>query len=429
MLLFNFPIMLVAYILDLLSGYAIFSTLDMTNGFWQCGLHIESRKYTAFSTPRGHWQYTVCPQGIKNGPGWFSFCVSEALKGCRSFAINYFDDIVIFSKSVDEHFLHVKLVMEALKNSGFKISSEKCVWFATSIPLLGYIVSGKSVSINPDKIITIRNRPEPKSVKEVQQCLGLFNFYRRFINKFAEKSKPLYRLIQKNIKFEWTEECKQAYKYFIECLTSEPAMAQPILGKPFIVYSDGSKHAIGGVLAQKINGVEHIIEYASRLLKGAELNYGISDIECLAAVYLIKKWHHYLYGVHFTLFTDHKALVQLMNIKDYWGRLGRQAMFLQEYVFTIQYLPGEENSAADVTSRPPQLALLVTTRSKAKEKELDPDVSFKYDKIDIYEDLPLVHYIKTGKHLPGVAKHQVKRITRLIHKFIEDYIYSMRDNI
>lgn len=205
------------------------------------------------------------------------------------------------------------------------------MWFANKIPLLGYIVTGQNVSVNPDKIITIKSRPEPRNVKEIQQCLGLFNFYRRFIDRFAEMSRPLYALLQKGVKFEFNEECREAYRYFVNCLTSEPAMAQPQIGKPFIVYSDGSKYAIGGVLAQIINGTEHIIEYASRLLKGPELNYGISDIECLAVVFLIKKWHHYLYGVHFTLYTDHKALLTLMSIKDYWGRLGRQALTLQEY--------------------------------------------------------------------------------------------------
>ena len=208
--------------------------------------------------------------------------------------------------------------------------------------LLGYVVSGNIVKINPNKIATIKDRPEPKNAKQVQQALGLFNFYRRFIDNFAEKSKILYNLIQKGVVFEWNDKCKEAYKYFVECITSSPAMAQPIIGKPFIVYSDGSKYDIGGVLAQVIDGVEHIIEYASRLLKGPELNYGISDIKCLACVFLVKKWYHYLYGAYFTLYTDHKALLQLMGLKDYLGSLGRQAMFLQEYNFTIKYLPGEQ---------------------------------------------------------------------------------------
>jgi hypothetical protein len=110
-------------------------------------------------------------------------------------------------------------------------------------------------------------------------------------------------------------------------------MAQPIIGLPFIVYSDGSRFAIGGVLTQIQNGVERIIEYASRLLKGAELNYGISDIECLAVVFLVKKWHHFLYGFAFTLYTDHKSLLSLMSLTNYMGRLGRKSLCLQMAAF------------------------------------------------------------------------------------------------
>jgi hypothetical protein len=198
--------------------------------------------------------------------------------------------------------------MAALKKAGFKITSKKSSWFKKEIILLGFKVSGNHLRINPDKIATIADRPEPTNVKQVQQCLGLFNFYRRFIDDFAERSKSLYALIKKDVKWEWTKTCSESYKYFIRVITSEPAMAQPIIGLPFIVYSDGSRFAIGGVLTQIQNGAECIIEYASRLLKGAELNYGISDIECLAVVFLVKKWHHFLYGFAFTLYTDHKSL-------------------------------------------------------------------------------------------------------------------------
>ena len=424
----SFPIPLVSYILDLLAGFMIFSTLDLQNGFFQCPLHPDSRKYTAFSTAKGHYQYTRCPQGIKTGPAWFSLCVDQAMRECRGFALNYFDDVVIYSKTVQDHFNHVRMVLETLKKHGFKIAPEKSTWFATKVSLLGYIVSGSKISINPDKIITIRDRPEPKNAKQVQQALGLFNFYRRFIDKFASKSRCLYELIKKEVKFNWSEECRDAYKYFVTCLTTEPAMAQPILGQPFIVYSDGSKFAIGGVLAQVINGIEHIIEYSSRLLKGAELNYGISDIECLACVFLIRKWHHYLYGTHFTLYTDHKALTQLMSIKDYVGRLGRQAMLLQEYTFTIKYLPGEENSAADIASRPAKYALVIT-RSKTNEL-VHEQTSRIINQIDPYDDLPFIYRLLHGKHLPGLAKKLIQRIESKINNYkIENNIISTkRDN-
>ena len=143
-----------------------------------------------------------------------------------------------------DHLKHINLTMEALKEFGFKFSSEKSIWIAEEEELLGYVVSGNTVKINPNKIATIKDRPEPKNAKQVQQALGLFNFYRRFIDNFAEKSKILYNLIQKGVVFDWNDKCKEAYKYFVECITSSPAMAQPIIGKTFIVYSDGSKYAI-----------------------------------------------------------------------------------------------------------------------------------------------------------------------------------------
>ena len=360
----GFPIPLIALILDMLAGYMIFSTLDLANGFFQCVLSPKSRPYTSFSTRYGHYQFTRCPQGIKTGPAWFSLCVDMAMRDCRGFALNYFDDIVIYSKTPDEHLQHIKKVMQCLKKWGFKIAPNKCKWMAREVEILGYVVTGTKVKISSNKIITIKNRAIPKNVKQVQQALGLFNFYRKFIPNFAEKSRCLYELIKKDVPFNFTEECVESYKYFINCITSEPALAMPVLGQPFIVYSDGSKFAIGGVLAQIINGVEHIIEYASRLLKNAELNYGISDIECLAVVFLIKKWHHFLYQNNFTLYTDHKSLEQLMNLRDFHGRLGRQALFIQEYMpFNIKYLPGPENSAADFASRPNKYVLLVETRS------------------------------------------------------------------
>lgn len=411
----TFPILMIGMILDLLSGNEYFSVLDMTSGFWQCPLDVNSRKYTAYSTPKGHYQYCVCPQGIKTGPSYFNLCVSRAMRQCKGFALNYFDDIVIFSKTIQEHLKHIRLVMEALKEYGFKISAEKSTWIAKEVPLLGFIISGKEIKVNPGKINTIRDRPEPKNSKQVETVLGLFQFYSRFIPDFANYSKILYNLVKKDVPWNWTEECSKAYKHFVKSITTEPAMRQPRLGHEFIVYSDGSKYAIGGILCQMIDGKEYIIEYASRLLKGSELNYGISDIECLAVVFLVKKWHHYLYGVHFIVYTDHKALLNLMNIRDYHGRLGRQAMFLQEYHFTIKYLPGKENSGADAASRP---VLAITTGNKNQ----DYDQKSAHEKegykiIDPYEDLALLHYLKFNKHNDGLSKSQVKRVMTLKDRF------------
>ncbi len=123
-----FPILTIGMILDQLAGNEFFSVCDMTSGFWQCPLEENSRKYTAYSTPKGHYQYCVCPQGIKVGPSYFNLCVSKAIRECKGFALNYFDDIVIYSKTISEHLKHIKLVMNSLKNFGLKISAEKSTW-------------------------------------------------------------------------------------------------------------------------------------------------------------------------------------------------------------------------------------------------------------------------------------------------------------
>ena len=121
--------------------------------------------------------------GIKIGPAYFSLCVSKSLRSCLEFGINYFDDIIIFSKTIEDHIEHIRLVMEALKRSGFTIGANKCIWFAKEVKLLGFIVSGNKAKMDPDKVAAIRERKSPTNIKQVQQCLGLFNFFRRFIDK------------------------------------------------------------------------------------------------------------------------------------------------------------------------------------------------------------------------------------------------------
>jgi hypothetical protein len=222
--------------------------------------------------------------------------------------------VIIYSKTIEEHIEHIKEVMLKLKEADFKISGAKSNWFMSSVKFLGYIVSGSNIAIDPKKTATIRDRPSPKNVKQLQQALGSFNWLRTFIPNFAHAAKPLYALITAET-WHWTKEHEEAYRLLINNITTAPALAQPILGKPFTVYTDGSTQAIGGVLTQIIDGKEHIIEYWSRLLKGAELNYGITDIECLAAISAIRHWHYYLYGVHFTLYTDHIAILNIMTLK------------------------------------------------------------------------------------------------------------------
>ena len=242
---------------------------------------------------------------------------THTLRPCKKFCRKYLDDIYVFSRNVDEHIEHIKQVLELIINAGFKLNAKKCTWMASKINILGFLVSGSTIQMDSDRISAIKNRKEPTNQKQIQQYLGLTGYYRQFIKNYAEISKPLYELIKKDQKYVWEETQKQAYNKLKQSPLSEPVLAQAVLGEQFIVYSDASNYAIGGVLSQEINDKEHVIWYASRLLKRAELNYGISEKERLTIIFLIKKWRVFLYGTKFKVVTDHHALIHLMTIKDW----------------------------------------------------------------------------------------------------------------
>ena len=416
----NFTIPRTSDIFTELSGANYISSTDFPKGFFQCPLNESCRKYTAYSTRRGHWQYKVCPQGVKVGPAWFSLCVGQAMLKCKGFALNYFDDLIIYSKTLSEHLKHIILVMEALKQYGFKVSAKKSHWICREIVLLGFVVSGYEVKIDPKKIETIKSRPIPINSKQVESACGLFQYFSKWCKDFSIYLQPLREAV---IEFKWSEKQQKSWDHFINLITSAPVLVQYQADLPVIGYSDGCKEAIGGMLCHIIDEKEHVIEYCSRKLKGAELNYGITDIEMLAINFCVRKWRNYIYGKEVVWYTDHKALIHVMASKQIQsGRLGRSVIFLQPFNLDIRYIPGKENTAADFASRPPTEAkavMAILTRNSAQQKDKNDrqleDISYKNH--DVYDDPSLLHYIMYGKHLDGIPKKQVKRIEKLHGKY------------
>jgi hypothetical protein len=421
----RYPSMTIQEMLDADAECIIFSVADLKQGFFQGDLDEESRKYTCFATESNQYQFRVVPQGLKTAPAFFQRIVATALRKCRAFARNYLDDIIIFSKSKEEHAEHIRLVLEALKKAQLKINPDKCKWFQPEVKLLGYIVNGKTIRIDEGRISAIKYRPEPKNSKDVERAVGLFSYYRMFIKDFAEIAKPLYELTKKGVVFNWTQECKDAHNELIQRLITEPVLAQPRLGEPFIIYSDASVKQIGGMLCQKgEDGKERVIAYATKALHGAEENYGISDLECLAAVWLIKRFRIYVESSRFTLITDHAALLYLMSIKDYTGRLARWALYLQQFSFDIIYKKGKEHVNADAVSRPPaadqiksvneSIAVMMLRAEDIEDQELK--------NCDPYDNQALMYFLKTGQFKSGTGRNQIRRIQRLaIH-------FNMKDN-
>lgn len=258
--------------------------------------------------------------------------------------------------------------------------------------------------MDKDKIEPLKSRIPPKNIKQLQEFIGLCNYYKRFIENFAKIGHPLTNLLKKDTPFIWGEEQADSYKTLIEKLTSYPVLRQPDFNRTFIVICDASNCAIGAVLAQKDDHKkEYVCSFASRILKGAECHYGITEKECLAVIWAIKHFRVYLYGTRFTVVTDHSALTWLIKIKEPSGRLARWSIYLQAFQFDIVYRKGVSHANANALSRPALSIEIVEDKN-------DAYISCKY--LDPYEDDNLIHYLKFKKHNAGLSVKQIKRIEK-----------------
>jgi hypothetical protein len=412
----TFPLPLIRDVLDRLRGAEWYSMADLRAGFWQLSVAEESIPLTSFSTPDSKWEFTRVPFGLTNSPSHFCSVLHQVL-GKFDFCHIYMDDLTIASPDFDTHCTHIKLVLEALKAANLKVNGEKCSWFAKKIKCLGHVVTKTTVSMDPKKVSALKDRLPPTNIKELQCFLGICGYYRRFINNFSGIASPLFQLLQKDRVWVWTGLHQQAFDMMIQCLVSYPVLRHPDLNKPFIVHTDASTVAIAGILSQTgDDGQDYACAYESRILKGAELHYGITELECLSVVFAIKKFRIYLHGRPFEVISDHKALNWLMTIKDPQARLARWAIILQAYDFKITHKPGKENSNVDALSRP----VLPPSEAKNLKKcccifsaqKIDEfEVSSKV--LDVWEDDNLIYFLKFRKHKSGISSKQIRRVNNL----------------
>ena len=410
----RWPIPNVKDIFDNMGKAKYFTSIDLKSGYWQIKLHESSIPVSAFSTPDGHFEFLKLPFGLKNAPPHFCRMMKKIF-GHQKFVEVFYDDIGVFSESIEEHLKHLEIVFKLLKEANLCINPDKCTFFAVEIKMLGHIISEGAIKMDQAKLDVIKNRLPPYNVKTLQEFLGICNYYRRFIKDFASICNPLFKLLVKDVKFEWTNECQNAFDELKNCLISYPILRVPDLNKPFILHTDASSYGIGVILSQVQDGVEYAVDYGSRLLKGAEKNYGITEKECLAVVYGVKLYRNYLYGTRFTIITDHSALKWLMNIKDPAGRLARWAIYLQAFEFEIIHKKGSTHSNVDAISRP----VLINTTINSIQISNNTDELNKCG--DIHQDEPLKYFVKTGFHVAGASTKQVKRIELLAKHYKYDF--------
>ncbi|GJW87587.1 putative reverse transcriptase domain-containing protein [Tanacetum coccineum] len=205
----------------------------------------------------------------------------------------------------------------------------------------------RCIHVDPAKIESIKDWASPKTPTEIRQFLGLAGYYRRFIEGFSKIAKPMTKLTQKKVAFEWGDKQEAAFQTLKTKLCSAPILALPQGAENFIVYCDASHKGLGAVLMQN----EKVIAYASRQLKIHEKNYTTHDLELGAVVFALKIWRHYLYGTKCTVFTDHKSLQHILDQKELNMRQRRWLELLSDYDCEIRYHPGKANVVADALSR------------------------------------------------------------------------------
>ncbi|GJY82300.1 putative reverse transcriptase domain-containing protein [Tanacetum coccineum] len=305
----RYPLPRIDDLFDQLQGSSVYSKIDLRSGYHQLRVREEDIPKTAFRTRYGHYEFQVMPFGLTNAPAVFMDLMNRKEELYAKFS--------------------------------------KCEFWIPKVQFLGHVIDSEGIHVDPAKIESIKDWASPKSPTEIRQFLGLAGYYRRFIEGFSKIAKPMTKLTQKKVKFEWGDKQEAAFQLLKQKLCSAPILALPEGSEDFIAYCDASKKGLGTVLMQR----EKVIAYASRQLKIHEKNYTTHDLELGAVVFALKIWRHYLYGTKCTVFTDHKSLQHILNQKELNMRQRRWLELLSDYDCEIRYHPGKANVVADALSR------------------------------------------------------------------------------
>ena len=311
-------------------------------------MKLEDVQKTAFRSRYGHYEYVVMPFGVTNALAIFMDYMNRIFRPwLDKFVVVFIDDILIYSKTREEHADHLSVVLKILRDHQLYGKLSKCEFWLEEVQFLGHVISTNGIAMDPAKIETVLKWERPKTVTEVRSFLGLAGYYRRFVEGFSKKVNPLTQLTRKDQPFSWTEKCEECFEDMKRCLTTAPVLVIPDTRKMFEVYCDASYQGLGCVLMQ----YRRPMAYASRQLKVHEKNYPTHDLELAAIVFALKSWRYYLYGSQFQVFSDHKSLKYLFDQKELNMRKHRWMEYLKDYDFELLYHPGKANVVADALSR------------------------------------------------------------------------------
>nr|AAR89003.1 putative polyprotein [Oryza sativa Japonica Group]ABF96826.1 retrotransposon protein, putative, Ty3-gypsy subclass [Oryza sativa Japonica Group] len=319
----KYPLPRIDDLFDQLKGAKVFSKIDLRSRYHQLRIREEDIPKTAFTTRYGLYECTVMSFGLTNAPTFFMNLMNKVfMEFLDKFVVVFIDDLLIYSKSEEEHEQHLRLVLEKLKEHQLYAKFSKCDFWLTEVKFLGHVITAQGVAVDPSNVESVTKWTPPKTDRPTHED-------------------------EKDEKFKWTAECDKSFEELKKKLVSAPVLILPDQMKDFQVYCDASRHGLGCVLMQE----GRVVAYASRHLSPHEGNYPTHDLELAAVVHALKIWRHYLIGNRCEVYTDHKSLKYIFTQPDLNLRQRRWLELIKDYDMSIHYHPGKVNVVADALSR------------------------------------------------------------------------------
>ena len=352
----RYPLPRIDDMFDQLQGATVFSSYDLQSAYHQVRLKLEDVPKTAFTTPMGLYESLVLTFGLTNAPGTFQSVMNVVLKDViGKFVLVYLDDLVIYSKTDEEHVEHVRIVLDLLRKHQLYAKLPKCEFMQPELKFLGHIVGAQGLQVDPKKVAIVQDWPVPTGIALLRSFLGLANYFRKFIPGWAALVAPVQYLTKKDKSFVWSAECDEAFKGVKKALTSAPVLALPDLNSRFEVTCDACGVGLGAVLVQ----AGRPIAFEGNRMTEAEQKYGTGEKELLAVVHALELWRCYLDGVEFTVVTDHSPDTFFHTQAFLSPRQARWAERLSRISFQWEYRAGRNNVADPLSRHPLILANIV----------------------------------------------------------------------
>ena len=355
----NYPLPNINHVVDAVGGKNYYSTMDLSQSFFQVNLDKKSRPITAFSINQRRLMYRKMIMGHCNSSQQFSRCMSKLLASIPiEELIAFLDDLLLASDTVEEHIQRLDMVLTRFREAEMKLSPGKCAFLQKEVQYVGLCVSKKGLRITDERVEAVKQIQRPSSLKETQSVLGFLNYNRKFVKNFAARAKPLYELLEKKSQkaFMWNERCEEALEDIKQEIAKGITLCIPDVEDPLNSYQvtiDASNNGLGAELTQIVEGERRLLAYFSRAVPKHKKSWGQTRLEFLALHAALKHWEIYLKGANsFKVLTDCESLLNLDTLFANCNALmTRKIQTLAGFRFRLGHIAGKSNDTADFLSR------------------------------------------------------------------------------